>query len=198
MVRIVDTFDGSTINPQIWEWDTTGTGVDVAQRNGRLELMMHAAATPDAHWNAISGYYMTSCSFTGDFDARIDYTLLDWPGASGTVVALDVAFADNVVNIVRGSRASGQEDYSFDAPSGESRHLLTSDMGGGFRMTRVGGLITSYIRSGKTWVKFDSARRSGSVRLRPILWASGSDFAHQDVMVAFDNFMLLAPPSGCS
>jgi len=64
-------------------------------------------------------------------------------------------------------------------------------------MTRVGSLITSYLRSGGHWVKFDSARRVGAVTLRIILWASGSWFGHKDVTVAFDNFVLSAPRSGC-
>jgi DNA-binding SARP family transcriptional activator len=197
MVRTVDAFAGGTMNPGIWNLTTWGTGVDVAQRNGRLELTMHADATPDAQWNAMAGGYQTACSLTGNFDARIDYLLLNWSAANGTVVTLNVSFPDSVINIVRASRASGQEDYTFAAPSGEWRVLNTTDVSGGFRVTRVGSLITSYIRSGGHWMKFDSAHRLGAVTLQMILWASGSDFAHKDVMVALDNFMLLAPPSGC-
>jgi DNA-binding SARP family transcriptional activator len=197
-VRLVDTFAGGTMNPQIWSLATWGTGVDVAQKSGRLELTMHTDATPDARWNAMAGGYQTACSLIGDFDARISYTLLNWPAANGTVAALNVSFPDNVVNIVRASRASGQEDYSFAAPSGEWRVLHTTDTSGGFRMTRVGSLITSYIRRGRDWVRFESTRRSGAVTLQAILWASGSDFAHKDVTVAFDNFMLVTPAPGCA
>lgn len=187
------------MNPQLWTLMRLGTGVDVAQKDGHLELTMHPDATPDTRWNSMSGQYQTSCSFTGDFDARIDYALIGWPAANGTVVALNVVFPDNVVNIVRKSLASGQEDYAFWAPSsGESRNVQTTDMTGGFRMTRVAGLITAYYRSGPRWLKFDWVRRAGAVHLEVILWASGSDFQHKDVTVAFDNFSVEAPYSACA
>jgi cytoskeletal protein RodZ len=195
-VTITDDFSGSSMNPQIWILaPPEGTGVDLAQTNGQLELTMQADATPNPQWNAMSAGYWTACTLGGDFDAQIDYTLLDWPAANGTVVALGVSWpgVGNVINLVRASRSSGQEDYTFAAPSGESRTLDTTDESGGLRMTRVGALVTSYIRVGGRWESFYSARYRGFVTLQFVLWASGSDFAHKDVSVAFDNFVLKAP-----
>lgn len=157
---------------------------------------MHADAMPDT-WNAMDGYYETACTFTGDFDARIDYALVDWPPAVGAVVGFSVSFPGDNVHLVRASAASGTEEYSFSAPTGEARNLLTSDMSGGFRMTRVGSLITAYYRTGRRWSEFESAHRAGAIRLEPTLWASGPDFAHKDVTVAFDNFVVEVPHSPC-
>ena len=199
LVRISDAFGGNTINPRVWTYAILGTGVEIAQRDGQLVATFHDDAAPDAKWNAMSAGYETACSFTGNFDARIDYTMLDWPQVNGAVIGFDLAFPDNVVNIVRASRVSGFEEYAFWAPSGEWRSLLTTDIRGRFRMRRVGDLITSYIwNDDQEWAPFESAHRAGPVRLRPLLWASGSDFAHMQVSVAFDNFSVLAPRSGCA
>jgi hypothetical protein len=199
MVRTVDAFTGSTMNTQIWSLAAWGTGVDVTQTNGRLQLTMHANATPDPRWNAMAGGYQTACTLTADFDARIEYSLLTWPAANGTVLGVNVSWpgVGNVVNLVRKSVASGDEEYAFGAPSGDSRERVTSDLSGGLRMKRVGTLITSYVLTGRHWTAFASAHHSGAITLQAILWASGSDFAHKDVTVAFDNFILSAPHSGC-
>jgi DNA-binding SARP family transcriptional activator len=195
--RIVDNFASDAVNPRLWDWGTLGTGVDIVQRNGRLEMTMPADTTPDPHWNAMDGYYQTSCTFTGDFDARIDYTLVDWPADNGTVVGLSVSFPGDNVHLVRKSLAPGEELYSFWSPSGEAREVRTTDMGGGFRMTRVGSLVTAYYRAGRRWSMFESAHRASAIRLQPTLWASGTDFAHKGVTVAFDNFSVETPYSAC-
>jgi hypothetical protein len=184
------------MNRQIWTLaPPEGTGVDLAQTNGQLGLTMHADATPNPQWNATSAGYETACSLGGDFDARIYYKLLNWPAANGTVVGMNVAFPGNVINLVRASWTSGQEVYTFLTPSGSQRTLDTTDMSGGLRMTRVGTLITSYIRTGGRWASFSSAHHRGFVTLQFLLWASGSTFAHKDVSVAFDNFVLKTPNS---
>lgn len=154
---------------------------------------MQADATPNPQWNSMSAGYETACSLGGDFDARIDYRLLNWPAANGTVVGMNVAFPSNVINLVRASRSSGQEDYTFATPSGSHRTLDTTDTSGGLRMTRVGTLVTSYIRTGARWESFYSAHHRGFVTLQFLLWAGGSTFAHKDVSVAFDNFVLKTP-----
>jgi DNA-binding SARP family transcriptional activator len=196
LVTITDRFSGSTMNPQIWTLaPPAGTGVDLAQTGGQLQLTMQADATPNPQWNSMSAGYDTACSLGGDFDARIDYRLLDWPAANGAVVAMNVTLPSNVINLVRASRTSRLEDYTFATPSGRHRTLDTTDMNGGLRMTRVGTLITSYIRIGGRWASFYSAHYRGFVTLQFILWASGSDFAHKNVSVAFDNFVLKTPPA---
>jgi len=198
MVRISDGFAGKTLNPRIWTYAMLGTGVEILQAEGQLVATIHGDAVPDAKWNALSSGYETACSFTGNFDARIDWTMIDWPQENGAAIGFDLAFPDNVVNIARASRASGLEDYAFSAPSGEWRSLLTTDITGKFRMRRVGDLITSYIwTDDQEWAPFQSAHRAGPVRFRPLLWA-GPDFVHEQVSVAFDNFSVLAPRSGCS
>jgi DNA-binding SARP family transcriptional activator len=196
LVTVKDTFSGSSMNRHIWILaPSLGTGVDLAQTNGQLGLTMQADATPNPQWNAMSTGYETACNLGGDFDARIDYKLLNWPAANGTVVGMNVAFprGSNVINLVRASWASGQEVYTFATPSGSYRTLDTTDMTGGLRITRVGTLITSYIRTGGRWASFYSAHHGGWVTLQFVLWASGSTFAHKDVSIAFDNFVLKTP-----
>ena len=200
LVTIGDDFSSDTINRQLWFPSSDGTGVDVAQRNGRLEITMHADATPDPVYHSMIGDYATSCSFSGDFDASIDYTLLDWPPANGTQTGFLMAFGDGHLGIVRFTTPEG-DAYSSgmyanaDASGATFRQMLTTDTSGGFRLTRVGSLITVYTRSTEAWVKFASTHRAGPVQLQPYLWASDAAFARKDVTVAFDNFALTFPQS---
>jgi hypothetical protein len=194
-----DTFSGSTIDSQLWTSDTNGAGVDISQRNGQLDMTLLADATPDPHYNEIAGYYWGACSFYRDFDLRIDYTLLEWPASSGAQVGFLLSLPyKKFVNIDRTSDAAGQEDYSFAAPSG-SNVLPTTDTRGTLRMKRVGSLITAYYRSGSHWLSLGSAHRTGAVRVVTGVWASGSDFAHEDISVAFDDFVAFFPrtPGNC-
>lgn len=189
MITISDDFASGPTSPPLWVSDTLGAGVRMSQVDGHLEMTMAAEATPDQTWNAIAGHYSTACAFTGDFDVSVEYTLLNWPAANSAVIALDVSFVDDVVNLVRKSLPNGgQELYAFGAPSDEYREAATDDMAGGFRMTRVGDVITAFYRENGQWVKFASTNRAGAVRLRPTLYANGADFAHKDVAIAFDNF----------
>ncbi len=204
-VRITDDFLADTADPQIWTVGTNGTGVDVTQGNGRLEITMHADATPVSGWPSFSGYYVTKCSFAGDFDASVDYALVDWPAANGTTLALDLVFATGDIWIGRESFSSAEV---YDGMSGYRwSSLPTTDVRGALRIKRVGSRLYSYYRNLGKWSGFASINYgSDPVRLRLIFralgpefaQASGNEFAHKDVTVAFENFVVEAPPPSCS
>lgn len=197
LLRLADTFDGPTTNDRLWVYSSFGTGVDLKQVGGHLELTISADTVPDPRFNATSIGYRTACSFTGDFDMRVDFDLLDWPAASGAVAGLDVDWDGGNMNLLRTSETNGQEQYHFAAQTGEFRGLTTSDSNGGLRMKRAGAVITSYLQRSGHWVEFASARHAGAVRLQTLLWASGTNFSHVQVRAAFDNFVVLTPESWC-
>jgi len=206
VVRITDGFLLDAADPQMWDVTSTGTAVDVNQGNGRLEMTIHADATPAEGWPNYSVYYTTTCSFAGDFDASIDYSLVDWPTANGTSVGLDLVFPNDELFMVRESFSSGEEVYA--GVSGNPRYWRsspTTDPEGAVRFKRVNDLITAYYRAHAQWDAFESIRDAGAVRIRLMLLASrpefaaasGSEFAHKDVTVAFENFAVEAPPPSC-
>jgi hypothetical protein len=177
------------------------------QGNGRLEMTIHADATPADGWPNYSAYYTTTCSFAGDFDASIDYALVDWPAANGTSVGLDLLFPEGEeFFMVRESVSSGEEIYAGIWGNPAHWHSSpTTDPEGAVRFKRVNGLITAYYRTRGQWDTFAWIQRAGPVRIRLMLLASGpefaaasgSEFAHKDVTVAFDNFAVEASPPSC-
>jgi hypothetical protein len=194
-------------DPQMWNVTSTGTGVDMNQGNGRLEMTIHADATPAAGWPNYSAYYTTTCSFAGDFDASVDYSLVDWPKANGTSVGLDLVLPNrDEFFMVRESFSSGEEVYAgiFGNPT-HWHSTPTTSPEGAVRFKRVNDLITAYYRAQGRWYTFASLLGPGAARIRLMLQAngpefaaaSGTEFAHKDVTVAFDNFAVEASPPSC-
>jgi DNA-binding SARP family transcriptional activator len=78
-LRIADSFNSSVFDGTIWYVIREGSGFDVGQENGRLVWSFASGATPGGTYDDVGGHYGTRCRFPGDFDARVDYTLLEWP-----------------------------------------------------------------------------------------------------------------------
>src|SRR5262249_6764171 len=76
---LADSFATSTVNSDLWGApQTTGSGVQAVQRNGRIEFSI----APDVQYHidpnwagggGVGANYGTNCYLTGDFDARIDF-----------------------------------------------------------------------------------------------------------------------------
>jgi hypothetical protein len=148
---ITDDFDDGVLNITIWHQIATGTGIDIAERNGRLEIEFAADGVPGGEFNVLGAHYGTQCRFPGDFDVRVDYTLLDWPAANGVYVALNAWFTrPPQLAVVRQSQAWGEEYASFWG--GKTSNRRTADTTGSLRIKRVGTRFTTYHKSGRTWL----------------------------------------------
>ena len=88
------------------------------------------------------------------------------------------------------------EDYDGGV-AGMGRGVPTSDQNGALRLTRRNGVMTSYVQSGGKWVALASGKVPGQVMLGLQLFATSTDWAHNDVSAAFDNFTLKAQNPSC-
>lgn len=191
------------MNKSLWRQSTLGSGIDLSQPLGWLEVRVAADAAPDGQYDAIEGKYESTCTLHSDFDARLDYVLLDWPVPSGVVVGLS-AFSYSgppylAAEIKRASEAlDPQGEYYFGWVS--PRHgadLPLSDLSGSLRMTRVNGLLTEWFwRSGR-WVKLVSARVKDPLTLALRVDTNGDEFRHAPVRIALDNFVVTANQFSC-
>jgi hypothetical protein len=86
--RIGDTFVGSAIDLNVWlPWGTNQPGlINFGQSGGVMTVNVTAGAQPDF---VVSG--TTRCLAHGDFDARVDFNLVNWPAENGVTVGLAVA-----------------------------------------------------------------------------------------------------------
>jgi DNA-binding SARP family transcriptional activator len=195
-----DDFEDGVRNVSMWHEIITGTNVDVVEQNGSLEIGIAAGATPGGQYNLIDGHYGTMCTFPGDFDARVEYRLLNWPVQSGVYLALNAFFANAMVERWSQSAEEGGADPFDVYGSWIEPHFLTvntNDQQGSLRLRRKNGMVTSYFLSTGQWRPIDSERRTGAAVMGIQLAANQGVSVQKTVRVAFDNFSLSGAGAIC-
>jgi hypothetical protein len=177
----------------MWWVGRSGTGPTVAVDNGRLELGMPAGSTPDPGQRWISANLQTRCKLRGDFDAQVDFHLLEWPSANG--VHVDFAVADDRA-LVR-LNTGREEIVAWFPPSSAS--VGYEELKGSLRVRREDNLIYGYVLGEGGWFeltrfRFDSPE--GYARLQ--VGVDSTEFAGKPVLVAFDNFRISSGRLACS
>jgi hypothetical protein len=173
--------------------------VTIEERNGRLETAFSPQAVEEPDNNnfpLIYGTYGTHCRFTGDFDARVEFELLEWPGANGVAVQLGAWFPAQNLGVVRWSNRQTEQYASWGTR--QSPASPTSDLRGALRIQRVGDRITTSFRRGGTWDQLQTITGSFGAPLIGLQAISKDDwFADKPVRIAFDNFTVAAQDRAC-
>jgi hypothetical protein len=193
--HISDPFVGSTIDPNVWlPWGTNQPGLVELEQSGGVTTVN---VSPDAQPDFVAGE-TTRCLAHGDFDARVDFNLANWPAENGTSLSLQVA--GTPYNVYRVSwQFDPSEAYgAFLPPVGTSTGATGTS--GTLRLTRTGDFFTAYYRSGIDWIPIISG--TGPTGDVPLLIAvfniSGAyTFAGLPVAVDFDNFKVNAQQIVC-
>jgi DNA-binding SARP family transcriptional activator len=194
--RITDDFDDGVLNPRIWHQIATGTGINIAEANGRLEIEFAADGVPGGQYNVLGAHYGTQCRFPGDFDASVEYRLLDWPAANGVLVELNAWFTSGPqLGLARQSQNWGEEYASFWG--GQTSNRRTVDLSGALRIRRVGTRFTTYHKGGSKWLPLDSVLSDRAPMLSIQAWSTPEWFGHKVVRIAFENFTLSAVRPAC-
>jgi DNA-binding SARP family transcriptional activator len=200
-----DNFANSAMNTDLWgARQTTGSGVQAVQQNGRLEFSI----APDVEYHTdpswaggggVGANYGTNCLLTGDFDARIDFKLLKWPKGDGVAITLGVYFPpphEAQWGINRSGGAPSGEVYSswLDNTVGE---VPTSDAHGTLRLVRKNGVLTAYYRHDRQWASLGSGPAAGPASLIVMLSTHPGWYANIAASAAFDNFGATASSVQC-
>lgn len=183
-VTISDAFGGSYVGPTIWTWARIGGDVSLLEQGGELQLTIGASAAPSGPNNQIDVHVSTQCSFPGDFDARVEYKLSEWPAGDNIDVGMNAI--SGAVMRVSGTQ-SGEEYVSWVGPRNTSVPL--SPMGGSLRIARVKGVETTYYWHQNRWQRLVSSREIGPAVIALQAVSDGQDvFGGEELKVAFDNF----------
>ncbi len=195
-----DDFDDNTTDTTRWSAFTQGSGPTIAETNQRLEISFPATSSDPS---VFSGRYESSCTASGDFDAQVDFHLLEWPAENGVRVGLSTDIAGPAgYSTERVSFGSGQQDfpgnkqrevYVSDFSGSVQGFVATSDLAGKLRQTRVGSTIRSYHydAAAGTWIETASANSVlGASTFVLGAWSHDYAFSDQTVRVAFDNFVV--------
>jgi len=201
-LTISDTFNSAILDSTIWGESTTDANVSIVETGGQLQITIGAAAQPVGSWGQIEGLAWTKCTLLENFDARVDYTLREWPAGDNVYVQLTGLGGNFGVGRVNSS-LRGDEYNSWITPGGGA--LPLADPSGSLRMTRVGALVTTYFWHRNGWQRLASGVPSGGVLAGfglQAVWnpdpTLGNDpFGHQEAKVAFDNFTVTGADPIC-
>lgn len=194
--RLADNFDDGVRNGSFWHQIVTGTGITLTERNGRLEVEFAPDGAAGGEYNVLGAHYGTQCRFLGNFDARVDYELLEWPATNGVLVQLNAWFTRRgAVAVGRQSQAWDEEYVTWADPRSNSRPTL--DNRGSLRIRRVGSIISTHYKSGRQWLSLGSARTDEAPMIGVQAMTRDEWFADRPVRVAFDNFSMTATQSVC-
>ena len=195
---LADDFTNPVFDSRMWQRATDGSGWAFDERNGRLEISLAAESVPGAAGGAVKGQYGTQCRLIGDFDARVDFQLLDWPEANGSSAYIG-AYTGR-----RGAATPAMERVSLPGLEGYLGYfsdsygsVLADDTTGSLHLHRLNGQLIESVRHGGQWQRFASGQVTGGVTIVLLLAAQSDDFAHKDVRVAYDNFTAEADNVAC-
>jgi hypothetical protein len=207
LVTTADNFNDGVLDPRLWASATTQGG-DVGEDNGRLELSLSRVLPPKTTPDPLYGRASTRCRFVGDFEATVEYSLLDWAPGNGVIVMLTAAFPgdSNTMSIGRSSWAgSDGEGYTSYAPPGWTQQRASGDQRGALKVTRVGEGLTTYYREKGAWRRLSSFKRSlgapggiGPAVVQLQVFSPPGAFGGSTVKVALDNFFVAAQGRSCN
>jgi hypothetical protein len=193
---ITDDFSGATINTSLWQTFSSGTGFDVNQVNQRLEITLPGTSSGSA---GVASQF----ALRGDFDMKVGFTLIAWPGNNGTEVGMGLNKFIST-ELIAGVALFGAHDgynqvFYAETSTGGINSIetdITQGQSGSLRITRTSDTIDCYYK-GPTdidWVNVitstdpilaNDATFLLSCSLHPDTTPGGSE-----VLVAFDNFQL--------
>jgi hypothetical protein len=195
-VTISDAFAASNVDPDTWSKVMEGGDVSVLEQGGKLELTVGAQAVPGGHQNQIDVHVATQCAFPGDFDARVNFKLLEWPTGDNIDVGMNTN--SGAAAVMRDN--SSQSGDGYTSWVGQiNRPVSFAPMGGSLRIARVGGIETTYYWHGSRWQKLATSRAIGQAVIGLQAVSDGQDaFGGVELKVAFDNFKVTGAKPVCS
>lgn len=196
----IDDFDDNHIDADAWSVFYSGSGAQVAEQNQRLEFYL----PPDAHGGEFGVRLISNFLLHGDFDIRVDFSLLEWPRYNGMRMCMGLTHNPYDDYGVERQSLSVNEPLgpleAYAADFGPFVWIPTEDATGTLRLVRSGGVQTGYYYGAGDWVPMLSdAAPTEDITIQ--LYGVSLDYAFEDVDVraAFDNFTvvtgeLIGPP----
>jgi len=196
LVHIADDFDRPALNPRIWTTWSTGSGASYDQASGKGVFSIAADATFDPRLENASTNIATKCMFPGDFQARIEFNLVQWPDVNGAAISLNALMgtSDATAELIQRVTAPWADGYNAWPNGGP---LQLQDTYGSLRLTRRSGQIRAAFSHNKGWKVIGRKQFAGDVRLDLGISTSQSDWQGQDVEATVDNFKVVASRADC-
>lgn len=216
LASLADNFNSNIINSSTWNTAQAGFGPSVSAVNQRIEVSFPTDSANDLSLGIFGAGLSSRCTVKGDFDAQVDFRLLNWTFSNGVRVGLAstpgafFASAFSTTNppfaVERISFGNPINDFPGLPRESYLTHFLdgvqgvtpTSDLSGTLRLTRTGGLETGYYLTSGNWVMIHTgAAITQDIHLNIVAWSHDYAFEHVFVKIAFDNFTLNRGTATC-
>jgi hypothetical protein len=193
---ISDDFNDNALDPSTWSVINEPSGVTVAETNQRVEVTLAADAA-----GSFFGGYRTNAVFSGDLDAEVSFSLLDWPAKNGVRVGLSFVTGWlptsfwNVERVSGGAIEAFSDVYLTDYNTSIGLLVPTGDTSGRLRLARNGTTLSAWYLEGGAWMLLRSETvSSGDVSVAFAAWSDDNYFGDQPVRVAFDDATVVPLP----
>ena len=196
-LTLFDDFSDGVLDSRFNANPSCGT---LTETNGRLEMFVPAGCGDSSVSYGVDTNQVVLC---GDFDVRVDFQLLDYPGADGDARWTSFGVGEGTTPwgvIERASRTftgscvpygESYHAYSVDGSDCATDFISTTDTSGRFRITRVGSLQTILLWNDECSVWL--AVRSDAVPTTDMwvgVWTGKSGGSPAQQLVAFDNLSI--------
>jgi DNA-binding SARP family transcriptional activator len=193
-VRISDDFGDPTVDPLIWGTWNQGTGAGAEQQNGQLDFSIASDATFESQFHSVGINVGTKCKFSGDFDARVDYSLLRWPAGNGASASLVAYQTGPVVEISRTTSSQGGDIYNAWPGRGA---VALADTSGSLRIARSNGVARTYLWHHGQWKELSAQAITGQLWVGMTLSSNAETWQQMSVSASFDHFAITASDATC-
>jgi DNA-binding SARP family transcriptional activator len=200
VITISDAFSGDQIDGTIWYPIREGSGWTLSEHDGHLEFRFPPGTTPGPPYGNDGGHVGTLCKFPGDFDARVAFTLAEWPPGNGLQVALWSFLGPSNVGWQSWRRSTVQWGEQYGSYTGTSASVALDDTTGKLRLVRKRGLITAYFLHNRSWQPITSGRNTSLATIAVgVNGGAGynTTFGGQEVIVDFDQFTVTGADPIC-
>jgi hypothetical protein len=191
---LIEDFDDDSIDPALWTAHVYGSGPQLAEVNGQLEIVIPATSSGADFGVKLSSNFL----LRGDFEVQVDFRLIEWPYSNGVRLGLGTD-QDGLLPHPGVERISfGQSDYPWapreayltDFPDGVHGITATDDAVGTLRLVRKGNWQTGYYHDPDGWVSIHTGPApTTDVGIKIAAW-SGYQFTQRDVTAAFDDLVV--------
>jgi dipeptidyl aminopeptidase/acylaminoacyl peptidase len=201
-IPYLDTFSDDRIDPFWFGPTIVGSSPTVSETNGRLEVSIPSDTLNDPSNGFADAGINTQCHLLGDFDAQVDYQLLQWPPQSGVNVDLDL------FTVLNGTFAGNYGMFVFDPgdgtgvstnfPGPDNTFVPAPETAGTLRFVRVGSMLTAFRLTPSGWSAIQSVSEPvDEVGVNLDVFSNAPQFSHPDVKVAYDNFRVNSGTFSC-
>jgi hypothetical protein len=187
---ITEDFTNNQYDTKLWDlFEDLGQGTTAQVINDRLEVTVAGGG-----YAVFSGW---GFSLLGDFDVRVDFTLIDWPANNGTQLTIGPFNLPFWVQLGRANAppdVTNKEQYfSIFAGDYQSFGVAGPTLNGTLRLVRTGNKMEGFYYDGANWQSIGSATDAslgGRAGVSMAIGPYGNNYTGIPAKAAFDNIQI--------